>query len=738
MVEYTYDGNGNILTVSETKKDGNTNTIRRTYDGMNRVTSYTDYKGDTVKYSYDELGNLISLTYAGGEIVRYKYYENGALKEVIDTENLVTSYTYDKRGNLLTTSNPDGTTEVNTYDDLGQLTTRTLYKAVAGEGNKSNLSDNSYNTSDYGEEVYSYSYTYDDWGNITCISYTDNLSDIDNFKNISANETDILTSATMTYDSSNRMITYNGEDIEYDADGNMTYGPLGDEMVHFTYDCRNRLIKAGDIEYTYDAEDIRISTSTPAYTEVYTTDSVTSLSRVLEIKRTYKNNGGKNLEHEVYYYGNGLSYEKLYDNQENSVDSELFVYHYDHLGSTKILTDRDGEVTARFSYGTYGELLTTEYISGDSEYGVDKDKGNYTPHISFLYNGQLGVMTDDNGLYYMRARYYNPDIKRFINQDILTGNIGNSTSLNRYSYVEGNPVSCTDPFGLSPLKTLHQNFHKLMFLPGVGRIFAAADAVLYALEGDWENAAISGLFVIPGAQYVFLGLAAGQIVGMYVDELTNDGKRNDVLVENFVEGINDYYGIDKMSDGEIAFVLVTYALSGGYAYSEAQAAKAAEIAELNIRNEVYSYLEPNIDLNYTGGVSSLEELGMLGKGGSGSPKNKTKLWGQEKYVTEKGLNTVKQHLSGEMEADFNNAMIERLENAYKNNSKISGADLDFYSHEIYESMMMKNGMSYEAAHEAAKAYYNAVEFNFYHPDVIKQYNREFSPAWFRFWGIEGN
>lgn len=61
-------------------------------------------------------------------------------------------------------------------------------------------------------------------------------------------------------------------------------------------------------------------------------------------------------------------------------------------------------------------------------------------------------MTDDNGLYYMRARYYNPDIKRFINQDILTGSIGNSASLNRYSYVEGNPVSYTDPFGLSPYK----------------------------------------------------------------------------------------------------------------------------------------------------------------------------------------------------------------------------------------------------------------------------------------------
>ncbi|MBE5954582.1 MAG: RHS repeat-associated core domain-containing protein, partial [Lachnospiraceae bacterium] len=59
-------------------------------------------------------------------------------------------------------------------------------------------------------------------------------------------------------------------------------------------------------------------------------------------------------------------------------------------------------------------------------------------------------MTDDNSLYYMRNRYYNPDIKRFINQDVLIGSISNSNSLNRYSYVEGNPVSYTDPFGLSP------------------------------------------------------------------------------------------------------------------------------------------------------------------------------------------------------------------------------------------------------------------------------------------------
>lgn len=72
-----------------------------------------------------------------------------------------------------------------------------------------------------------------------------------------------------------------------------------------------------------------------------------------------------------------------------------------------------------------------------------------TSDIIFGYNGRDGVVTDDNGLIYMRARYYSPDMRRFINADIIAGKISNAVTLNRYAYANGNPVSNVDPFGLA-------------------------------------------------------------------------------------------------------------------------------------------------------------------------------------------------------------------------------------------------------------------------------------------------
>jgi RHS repeat-associated protein len=57
-------------------------------------------------------------------------------------------------------------------------------------------------------------------------------------------------------------------------------------------------------------------------------------------------------------------------------------------------------------------------------------------------------MTDPNGLYYMRARYYHPSLKRFLNRDLIRGDISDGQTFNRYAYVNGDPVKYVDPLGL--------------------------------------------------------------------------------------------------------------------------------------------------------------------------------------------------------------------------------------------------------------------------------------------------
>ncbi|MBO2946237.1 AHH domain-containing protein [Paenibacillus sp. F411] len=131
----------------------------------------------------------------------------------------------------------------------------------------------------------------------------------------------------------------------------------------------------------------------------------------------------------AYVYGLGLI-------GRESADGRYQSYHYDLRGSTTRLTDEEGDVTDRYTYGAFGELV--------------KHEG--TTRQPFAYNGRDGVQTDINGLYYMRARYYNPDIKRFMNRDVLRGEVSLGLSMNRFAYVNGNPVTFVDPLGLDAIQ----------------------------------------------------------------------------------------------------------------------------------------------------------------------------------------------------------------------------------------------------------------------------------------------
>jgi len=106
-------------------------------------------------------------------------------------------------------------------------------------------------------------------------------------------------------------------------------------------------------------------------------------------------------------------------------------------------------------------------------------------------------------------------MRRFINADIIAGEISNAITLNRFAYANGNPVSSVDPFGLSAERNnseqsdndwysdeLSAAIHTILdiagFIPGWGAIADALNALIYAIEGDWTNAGMSALSAIPG------------------------------------------------------------------------------------------------------------------------------------------------------------------------------------------------------------------------------------------------
>ncbi len=160
-------------------------------------------------------------------------------------------------------------------------------------------------------------------------------------------------------------------------------------------------------------------------------------------------------------YANTTISERLIGEETNG---QYRTYHFDYRGSTVALTNETGSVVERFQYSPYGLLL-----SGDT---------SITP---FLFNGMYGVMTDDNGLYYMRARYYSPEIKRFVNQDILRGSVAEGQTLNRYTFVTGRPILLTDPFGLSSEFGEDDTVSLVLdFIPVVGSCKGAVEFVIGA------------------------------------------------------------------------------------------------------------------------------------------------------------------------------------------------------------------------------------------------------------------
>ena len=412
---FTYDSNGNVLTATDSK-----GTVTRKFDALNRVTEYTDTLGKTIKYEYDEVGNLIKLTYPDNTSVNYAYDCNHNLVGVTDWAGRVTMYIYDANDRVTSVNRLFSCSTANTYDNAGRIISTVtskgdnvvsgfeyVYDQLGRITSETNLAKN-----------IKLCYTYDTLSRVlskTVISLNDNTIDpiAETFNYTPSGNMTIGLGENIMYDAHNRLVVLNTASFIYDSDGNI----LESNAHELTFDFANRLISANGYTYTYDVENIRVKKAYGDTDTTYTHNANSKLSQLL-----MKTENGVTTK---YVYGLGLIYEET--------TNDIKVYHYDYRGSTVALTDSTGEVTDTFEYDTYGSMTA-------------RTGTTVTP---FLYNGRDGVMSDENGLVYMRARYYSPVLKRFINADVIAGSITNSITLNRYAYANGNPVSNIDPFGLS-------------------------------------------------------------------------------------------------------------------------------------------------------------------------------------------------------------------------------------------------------------------------------------------------
>jgi RHS repeat-associated protein len=203
---------------------------------------------------------------------------------------------------------------------------------------------------------------------------------------------------------------------------------LDDGTNTYTYDSANRLISVnGTTTYQYNGLGDRIISQTvnpstgsgQVVTTNYTLDLNTGLTQVLSDGTT------------EYLYGNGRI-AQVNTSAEYFPSTSSGRRLGDALGSVRQMTDPNGAITYARNYDPYGVVTYTTGAS-QTEFGFTGEQ--YDTYIKLIY---------------LRARHYSPADGRFTSRDTWSGDVNRPLSLNRWMYVEGNPVNLTDPSGYIP------------------------------------------------------------------------------------------------------------------------------------------------------------------------------------------------------------------------------------------------------------------------------------------------
>ena len=211
----------------------------------------------------------------------------------------------------------------------------------------------------------------------------------------------------------------------YDANGNMVEGD-GRTITYGNIDKPITLEKGADrVDFFYGPDRSRYKRVDDVSGSISTTYYLGAYEKIIK---------GSSVTHK-YYIGNYAVVTK---------DSNETATHYlltDHQGSIVARVDTLGNVLDRYAYDPWGRRLTTGWEpQSDINLAAFSD-----PIISRGYTGHEHI--DSMGLIHMNGRVYDPTIARFLSSDPFVQDATNTQALNRYAYVQNNPLSYTDPSG---------------------------------------------------------------------------------------------------------------------------------------------------------------------------------------------------------------------------------------------------------------------------------------------------